>query len=163
MAEPCSMCSMCGGFIFHSLRPSLKVRHSQCLTSVTKHDSGGSPPGAACYSAKLSHDKTQCSASGWRSFNFRMAEPIKPISTKLSLTLTSQLLLQCLMTLAQSDYCHWACDRNWLWQASHIYLRCSKFSWTKYANMPSSSQVWRREEPMHSVQCSVPTVINSHW
>ncbi len=35
-----SMCSMRGGFIFHKRGPLLKVHHSQCLTSMTKHDSG---------------------------------------------------------------------------------------------------------------------------
>jgi hypothetical protein len=50
-------------------RPSLKVHHSQCLTSMTKHDAGGSPPGAACDIMKPPHDKTQGSASSlrWRS------------------------------------------------------------------------------------------------
>ena len=42
------MRSMCGGFIFRNWGPLLKVHHSKCLTSMTKHDSGGSPPGAAC-------------------------------------------------------------------------------------------------------------------
>jgi len=40
------MRSMRGGFIFRSQGPWLKVHHGQCLTSVTKHDAGGSPPGA---------------------------------------------------------------------------------------------------------------------
>jgi hypothetical protein len=40
-----SMRSMRGGFIFRNRGPSLKVHHGQCLTSMTKHDSGGSPPG----------------------------------------------------------------------------------------------------------------------
>jgi hypothetical protein len=62
-----SMRSMRGGFIFHNRGPSLKVHHGQCLTSMTKHDSGGSPPGAACDRAKPPHDRTQGSASGWRS------------------------------------------------------------------------------------------------
>jgi hypothetical protein len=43
-----SMRSMRGGFIFRSRGPSLKVHHGQCLTSVTKHDTGGSPLEAAC-------------------------------------------------------------------------------------------------------------------
>jgi hypothetical protein len=46
-----SMRSMRGGFIFRNRGPSLKVtvvHHGQYLTSMTKHDSGGSPPGAAC-------------------------------------------------------------------------------------------------------------------
>jgi hypothetical protein len=51
----CSMCSMRGGIIFHNRGPSLKVHHCQCLTRITKHDSGGSPPGAACDSAKPPH------------------------------------------------------------------------------------------------------------
>jgi hypothetical protein len=42
-----SMRSMRGGFIFRNRGPSLKVHHGQCLTSMTEHDSGGSPPGAA--------------------------------------------------------------------------------------------------------------------
>ncbi len=37
-----SMRSMRGGFIFRSRGPWLKVHHGQCLTSMTKHDSGGS-------------------------------------------------------------------------------------------------------------------------
>jgi hypothetical protein len=62
-----SMRSMRGGIIFRNRGPSLKVlnkptthrthrthiHHGQCLTRMTKHDSGGSPPGAACYSAAL--------------------------------------------------------------------------------------------------------------
>jgi hypothetical protein len=62
-----SMRSMRGGFIFRNRGPSLKVHHGQCLTSMTKHDSGGSPPGTACDSAKPPHDKTRGSTSGWRS------------------------------------------------------------------------------------------------
>ena len=62
-----SMRYMRGGFIFRNRGPLLKVHHSQCLTSMTKHDAGGSPPGAACNSAKPPHGKTQGSASGWRS------------------------------------------------------------------------------------------------
>jgi hypothetical protein len=62
-----SMRSMCGGFISRNWGPSLKVHHGQCLTSMTKHDSGASPPGATCDSAKPPHDKAQGSASGWRS------------------------------------------------------------------------------------------------
>jgi hypothetical protein len=53
------MRSVRGGFIFRNRGPSLKVHHGQCLTSMTKHDSGGSPPGAACDSMKPPHDKTQ--------------------------------------------------------------------------------------------------------
>ncbi len=41
------------GFIFRNQGPSLKVHHGQCLTSMTKHDSGGSPPGAAFQSHVL--------------------------------------------------------------------------------------------------------------
>ncbi len=52
-----SMCSMRGGFIFHNQGPLLKVHHCQHLTSVTKHDTGGSPPGAACNSTKQPHGK----------------------------------------------------------------------------------------------------------
>jgi hypothetical protein len=47
-----SMRSMRGGIIFRNRGPSLKVHHGQCPTRMTKHDSGGSPPGAACDSAK---------------------------------------------------------------------------------------------------------------
>ena len=43
---------------------SLKVHRGQCLTSMTKHDSGGWPSRAACDSAKPPHDKTQGSTSG---------------------------------------------------------------------------------------------------
>jgi hypothetical protein len=50
--------SMRGGFIFRNQGPSLKVHHGQCVTSMTKHDSGGSPPRAACNSAKQPHGKT---------------------------------------------------------------------------------------------------------
>jgi hypothetical protein len=57
------MRSVRGCFIFHSQGPSLKVHHGQCLRSVTKHDSGGSPPGAACDGEKPPHDKMQGSAS----------------------------------------------------------------------------------------------------
>ncbi len=53
-----SMRSMRGGFIFRNRGPSLKVHHCQHLASVTKHDTGGSPPGAACDSAKPPHGKT---------------------------------------------------------------------------------------------------------
>ncbi len=53
-----SMRSMRGGFIFRNGGPSLKVHHCQRLASVTKHDTGGSPPGAACDSAKPPHGKT---------------------------------------------------------------------------------------------------------
>jgi hypothetical protein len=54
-----SMRSMRGGIIFRNRGPSLKVHHGQCPTRMTKHDSGGSPPGAACDSAKPPHGKTQ--------------------------------------------------------------------------------------------------------
>jgi hypothetical protein len=54
-----SMRSMGGGFIFRNRGPSLKVHRGQCFTSMTKHGAGGSPPGAACDSAKPPHDKTQ--------------------------------------------------------------------------------------------------------
>jgi hypothetical protein len=60
------MRSMRGGFVFRNRRPSLKAHHGQCLTSMTKHDSGGSPPGDACDSKKPPHGKTQGSVSGWR-------------------------------------------------------------------------------------------------
>jgi hypothetical protein len=43
----CSMRSIRGGFILRNRGPSPKVPHGQCLTSMTKHDSGGSPPGDA--------------------------------------------------------------------------------------------------------------------
>jgi hypothetical protein len=62
-----SVCSMHGGFIFRNWGPILKVHHSQCLTSMTKHDSDGSPPGAAYVSAKPPHDKTQGATSGLQS------------------------------------------------------------------------------------------------
>jgi hypothetical protein len=60
-----SMRSMRGGIIFRNRGPSLKVHHGQCPTRIAKHDSGGSPPGAACDSAKPPHGKTQGSTSGW--------------------------------------------------------------------------------------------------
>jgi hypothetical protein len=41
-----SMHSIRGGFVFRNWGPSRNVHHGQCLTSMTKHDSGGSPPGA---------------------------------------------------------------------------------------------------------------------
>ncbi len=62
-----SMRSMRGGFIFRSQGPSLKVHHSQYLASMTKHDTGGLPPGAACDSTKPPHGKARGSISGWRS------------------------------------------------------------------------------------------------
>ena len=40
----CSIRSMRGGIVFRNRGPSLKVHHGQCPTSMTKHDSGGSPP-----------------------------------------------------------------------------------------------------------------------
>ncbi len=73
VCEGCPLRFMRGGFIFRNrgptIGPSLKVTvyHGNWLKSVTKHGSGGSPPGAACDSAKPPHDKTQGSASGWRS------------------------------------------------------------------------------------------------
>jgi hypothetical protein len=78
-----SMRSMRGGFIFRSRGPWLKVHHSQCLTSMTKHDTGGSP---------------QRVAPSWQNarFRFRMAELIRPISTE-RLLYQSQLLLPCSM------------------------------------------------------------------
>jgi hypothetical protein len=53
-----SMCSMHGGFIFRNWGPSLKVHHCQHLASMTKHDTGGSPPGVACDSTEQPHGKT---------------------------------------------------------------------------------------------------------
>jgi hypothetical protein len=53
-----SMRSMRGGIIFRNRGPSLKVHHGQCPTRMTKHDSGGSPPGAACDSTKPPHGKS---------------------------------------------------------------------------------------------------------
>jgi hypothetical protein len=88
MRSMCSMRSMRGGIIFRNWGPLLKVHHGQCLTRMTKHDSGESPPRAACDSAKQPHGKNT-------RFHFRMAEPIKPISTELSLSLAPQRLLQC--------------------------------------------------------------------
>jgi hypothetical protein len=55
--------------------PSLKVHCGQCLTSMTKQDSGGWPPGAACDSAKLPSKRKA-------RLYVRMAVPIKPISTE---------------------------------------------------------------------------------
>ncbi len=59
-----SMRSVRGGFIFRS--PEDTSRPVSLRTSMTKHDAGGSPPGAACDSAKPPHDKMQGSASGLR-------------------------------------------------------------------------------------------------
>ncbi len=61
------MCSMCAGFIFCSWGSLLKVHHGQCLTGMTKHYTGGLPPGSACDRAKPPHGKAQGSASRWQS------------------------------------------------------------------------------------------------
>ncbi len=63
-----SMRSMRGGIIFRNRGPSLKVHHGQCPTRMTKHDSGRSPPGATCDSAKPPHGKTQGSNDVWREY-----------------------------------------------------------------------------------------------
>jgi hypothetical protein len=57
----CSMCSVRGGFIF-SNHITLMI-----TASMSKHAAGEEPPGAARNSAKPLHDKTQGSASRWRS------------------------------------------------------------------------------------------------
>jgi hypothetical protein len=67
-----SMRSMRGGFIFRNRGPSLKVHPCQHLASVTKHDTGGSPPGAACDSAK----------GAWRG-----AQPVLPFKVHLGIHL----------------------------------------------------------------------------
>jgi hypothetical protein len=57
----CSMHSMHGGLIFRNLGPLLKVHHCQHLASMTKHDTSGSPPGAACDSlASTTGNKPLC-------------------------------------------------------------------------------------------------------
>jgi hypothetical protein len=66
-AQTHSMRSMLGGVNFRNQGPSLKIHRGHCLTSMTKHDSGGSPPEATFDSAEVLHNKTQGSTSGWRS------------------------------------------------------------------------------------------------
>ncbi len=52
-----SMRSMRGGFVFRNQGPSLKVHRGQCLTSMTKHDTGGWPPETACDSDTSASDR----------------------------------------------------------------------------------------------------------
>ena len=55
----CSMRSMRVGFIFRSRGPSLKVHHGQCLTSMAKHDTGGSPLRTTARSHSTEHQWCQ--------------------------------------------------------------------------------------------------------
>jgi hypothetical protein len=52
----CVLCALCVVVSFSAIGgPSLKVHHCQHLASMSKQDTGGSPPGAACDSAEPPH------------------------------------------------------------------------------------------------------------
>jgi hypothetical protein len=89
-AAACRCCrgtlrSMRGGFIFRSRMPSLKVHHGQCLTSMTKHDSGGSPPGTACDSRAVT------------SWGYARRHSLESDSTRISAGCTASL--DCISTI----------------------------------------------------------------
>ncbi len=127
---------MRGGIIFRNWGPSLKVHHGQCLTRMTKHDSGGSPPGAACDSAKPPHGKMQGSTSGWRSL-------LSPYLPNGCFPLRPNGYSSVQGTLTQSVY---TCSFIWLLTAIHKWISADHPFGTPLRNdLPLMSQItWVR-------------------